>query len=294
MSAAAIARASLLPAVVLFVLLLPTVHVTEAAADRSDLQIHVLDVGQGDALILYQPGRCTAVIDTGGLLYGHRVTQRLEQLDVTTIDLLIITHPHLDHFGGLFDIAPRFTIRRFYDNGGHNPVREYFSEYLTVREQLSAATLQQGDQARCGDIEITVLHPKKPPQPDDDINDGSLALLASFGSFRLLHMGDLTTRAEAELLAQDIDLRAHLLKVGHHGAADATSQDLLERVAPDNAIISCGPGNWIGAPAEATLTRLDDAGIDMFRTDRDGTVVFNVSSSGVTTTETQRGSPILQ
>lgn len=257
-----------------------------AGAESTDtLVVHVLDVGQDDAMILHQPGACTAVIDAGGLLHGHRVTEKLQESGVADIDLVLISHPHLDHFGGLFDLAPRLTIKNLYDNGGSNPVPEYFDDYLALHRQLHASALRRGDRLACGDVEVSVLYPEKAPQPGDDINGSSLVLLVSFRNFRLLHMGDLAGAGEAAFLALDDDIKANLLKIAHHGAADATSSLLLQRAAPDYAVISSAADNRIDAPADEVLNRLTAAGITYFRTDRDGSVSFLVSSLGATLTD---------
>ena len=97
-----------------------------------ELSIHLLNVGQGDAMILHQPDACTALIDAGPLINGHLVTRRLKELGVDSLDLAIVTHPHLDHFGGLFDVLPRIKAKKMYDNGLSNKKWEYFDDYRTL------------------------------------------------------------------------------------------------------------------------------------------------------------------
>lgn len=246
-----------------------------AAADET-LSIHAIDVGQGDAMILHQPGACTALIDAGGLRFGHRVTEKLQELGLFEIDLAIVSHPHLDHFGGLFDLLPRVDVKELYDNGGSNPVPDYFDDYLALRRDHAGKTLRRGDRLICGDLELAVLHPEQPPQPQDDINGSSLVLLITFRDFRLLHLGDLAGAGESAFLEHPDDLRADLLKVAHHGAADATTPELLARSRPNLAIISSGPDNRIGAPAEQVLRRLQAAGVEVRRTDREGTITLTI------------------
>ena len=240
------------------------------------LSIHVVDVGQGDAMILHQPGGCSALIDAGGLLYGHRVTKKLQEMGLSEIDLAVVSHAHLDHFGGLFDLLPRIGVKELYDNGGTNPVPDYFDDYLALRSRHDGKRLQRGDRLICGDLQIDVLHPEDPLQPQDDINGASLVLLVSFGDFHLLHLGDLAGSAEKALLDRNDDLRADVLKIAHHGAADATSPELLARSRPGLAVISCGPDNRIGAPAEQVLQRLQASGIPIRRTDQDGTISLEI------------------
>jgi len=237
----------------------------------TELSIYFLDVGQGDATILHQPGSCAMLIDTGPLINGHKVTRKLGELGISTIDSLIITHPHLDHFGGLFDIAPRLSISRIFDNGATNQNREYFDDYLRVRQGLSYQQLNRGDDFKCGDIKVSVLYPED-EQTDDDLNGGSLALLITYGDFRLLHMGDLAGPAVDRFLKRGDNISAPLLKIAHHGAADAAPTALLKRVEPSYAIISTAPENPISSPSAEVLKRLSDSGVTYFRTDRDGTI----------------------
>lgn len=251
-----------------------------AGSSSDSLQIYFVDVGQGDAMILNQPGSCAALIDAGPLLNGHRVTHALQALGIDTLDVVIITHPHLDHFGGLFDLYPRFSIEQFYDNGATNPAREYFSDYQTIRQNLPYRIVTAGDRINCGDISFEVLSPRKTIQPDQSLNESSLALMISYSSFRLLQMGDLTGAAESSLLDGIADLNADVIKIGHHGAADATSDRLLDRVEPTLAIISTSENNWIQAPSPQLIETLKKRGIACRRTDQHGTIQLVVPSHG--------------
>lgn len=257
-----------------------SVQSTTTLANSAELQIYFLDVGQGDATILHQPGSCTALIDAGPLLNGHRVTTKLQELGVTDLDLVIITHPHLDHFGGLFDLAPRVSINKFYDNGVDNQVPEYFDDYLTLRQRLPYMTLTQGDVIKCGLVTISVLHPNSGPSPESNLNETSLVLMISYRDFRLLHMGDLAGEAEKKFLKQVGDIKASAIKIAHHGAADATSSQLLTTAAPEFAIISTANENRINSPASVVLNRLSNQKITLYRTDRDGTIGLNISEKG--------------
>ena len=253
---------------------------TPRAQPAEDLSIYFLDVGQGDATILHQPTACTIVIDAGPLLNGHKVTQKLQALGVSSIDMLIVTHPHLDHFGGLFDIDPRLPIKRFFDNGATNPNREYFDDYQRLRQDLPYQELIRGDDLECGDVNISVLYPDAKPAPGDDLNGTSLALLITYGDFRLLHMGDLAGPAVDRFLELGDKISAPVLKVAHHGAADAAAKNLLERVKPAHAIISTATQNRIASPSGAVLQRLSDSGATYYRTDRDGTITLLVNQDG--------------
>ena len=242
-----------------------------------ELHIHLLDVGQGEAMILHQPDTCTALIDAGPLINGHRVTRRIKELGVDSLDLAIVTHPHLDHFGGLFDLLPRIETKRFYDNGLSNKKWEYFDDYRTLRKTHLYEVAARGTKIQCGGIEIEVLHPEPNPNPEDNLNSTSLAMMIRFDGFRLLHMGDLAGDGEAAFLQNPPALDANVIKIAHHGAADAASRELLERVSPDLALISTGSTNRIGSPDDAVLARLEKMNIPYLRTDQSGDIEIRVS-----------------
>jgi competence protein ComEC len=250
----------------------------EPASNR--LNIYFLDVGQGDAMILNQPGICTSLIDAGPLLHGHRITTRLQELGITELDHVIITHPHLDHFGGLFDIHSRVAFNQLYDNGRTNQNKEYFSDYEKIRQKQPYETLSGGENIACGDIKLEVLNLADEVQGEQDLNAASLVLMISYHNFKLLQMGDLAGAAEQSFLKNNADLNADVIKIAHHGAADATSDDLLNRVQPKLAIISTTEDNWINAPSREVLNRLKRRHIPYFRTDQHKTIRLDISKSG--------------
>ncbi len=250
----------------------------EPATDS--LEIYFLDVGQGDAMILHQPGICAVLIDAGPLINGHRVAAKLQELEISELGLVIITHPHLDHFGGLFDLHSRFGFKHLHDNGRTNPTREYFQDYQKIRQQQPYTTVSKGDRLSCGDINFEVLYPPETLPSGQDLNATSLVMMISYNNFRLLQMGDLAGDAEHAMLDENQELDADVIKIAHHGAADATSEDLLDKVRPDLAIISTSEDNWIDAPSQVVLDRLKKRGISYFRTDEHKTIKLVVNKNG--------------
>lgn len=261
--------------------LLPILTVILIAATSThasdELHIHLLDVGQGDAMILHQPDGCTVLIDAGPVINGHLLTHHLTEMSVRSLDMVIVSHPHLDHFGGLFDLLPRIPARRLYDNGLANNSWEYFDDYQALRTAQPYEVLARGRTLQCGTIEIDILHPEAHPNAEDKINNNSLAMMIRFDDFRLLHMGDLAGDGAADFLKTSPDLKADLIKIAHHGASDSAAPHLLELVAPDLALISTASSNRIGSPDKKALARLEKMNIPYLRTDLNGDIKILVS-----------------
>jgi len=241
------------------------------------LHIYFLDVGQGESMLLHQPGKCAALIDAGPLINGHLITEKIKTLGINELDFVLFSHPHLDHFGGLFDLAPRVKIKHFYDNGKPNLNREYFDDYLQIRQRQPHSVLGAGDILECGNSRLSILHPIADASGDSSINENSLALMISFGTFKLLHMGDVSGVAEESLISRGYDLKADILKIAHHGAADATSSALLDSTQPTHALIGVAQNNWIDAPSATVLKRLDTYNIHVYRTDLNKSITILVS-----------------
>lgn len=247
-----------------------------------ELRISVLDIGQGDAILLESSAGGRVLVDGGPDpdLLVRRLDERIPVWD-RHIDLAVMTHPHEDHSGGLAGLMPRYRVGRVAETG-------MLSEGAGVRELRAAASrrgvarnrLVQGDELTLGRARITVLWPPREVIPETSpssgraINDTSIVLAVSLGRQRSLLTGDLEEDRDRDLLeAIPRDGRRwDLLKVAHHGSATATSGPLLEVLRPRLAAISSGADNRYGHPAPATLERLASAGARVWRTDRRGTL----------------------
>jgi competence protein ComEC len=275
--------------VVTIFLIVLSLPIDSIAKESDELQIHVIDVstGTGDAMVLYQPGSCSILIDAGQLVYANRVINKLNELSIRTLDMVIISHPHADHFGGLFDILPEFSATKFFDNGYEMEGTTLFDEYKKLRDLQPYSTLTYGDNVHCGKVKISVLHSASPQTTVASTNDTSLVLMISYEDFRLIHMADLGHDGENKLMEVSHDLKANIIKIGHHGFKDATSKALLTRVSPDYAVISSsGRCSAIFGcqPDESVLNLLNDLGISYSRTDQNGDIVISVNKNGFNVT----------
>jgi competence protein ComEC len=243
------------------------------------LRITFLSVGQGDAAVVELPRGGVVVIDGGGMPGGLDVGERvlapfLHARKVVRLEALALSHPQLDHYGGLAYLAEHFAPREFWSTGETAAA----GGFVRLERALDAAgtrrlVLRRGATVLDRDgTRIDVLHPAAPDPRD--LNDGSLVLRVVHGAASVLFTGDLERPGELALLAgADVEsARSVVLKVPHHGSATSSSAALLAAVAPRLAVISAGSENRFGFPAPAVLTRLGEVGADVWRTDQEGAV----------------------
>ena len=263
-------------------LLVAAISVVLIARPMPGLQVSVLDVGQGDAILLQASDGSRMLIDGGPDpdLLVRRLDERIPLWD-RRIDLAVLTHPHEDHSAGLAGLAPRYAIGRIAETGmpsAGSGVRELRA--AAVRHDIRRVRLVQGDTLPLGGARVDVLWPPREAIPEGTLSDGravngtSIVLAVSLGRQRVLLTGDLEDDHDADILeAIPQDGRPwDLLKVAHHGSATASSRPLLEALRPRLAAISSGSGNRYGHPARVTLERLDGVGARVWRTDQRGTL----------------------
>ena len=261
-----------------------------AFAHRSDgsTRITVLDVGQGDS-ILVEGGRGARMLIDGGpdpdrLLI--ELDRRLPPWD-RRIDILVLTHPHEDHVAGLAILLERYRIGRIYETGMRGPGPGYgaFARDLAKRGAPPDATLAAGARIALDDLRFRVLWPdpgrvpREPPDAGRGINDVSVVLLGEVAGRRMLLTGDVEDDVDPVLAARGLP-PIDILKVAHHGSATASTPAFLDAVRPKVAIVSAGAGNPYGHPARSTIDRLRGTGARVLRTDTDGSVEVTIDPAG--------------
>ena len=253
-----------------------------------DLTITVFDAGQGDSTLVRFPGGKTLLIDGGGIkgssfdVGRNVIAPALWRMGIHSIDWMLLTHPHYDHYRGLGFLAAAFRPERVYANGLDAPAGESadWKGFLSQLDEAGVPLVSVADAELPPEIDGAALRVIAPSMPaGSDLNDSSLVVDISFGSRRFLFMGDTTREGERALISSGANLSASFLKVGHHGSADSTSMPFLDAVRPEVAAISAGEHNRYGVPAKATLDRLAAAGARVYRTDEDGAIT--VRSDGM-------------
>jgi competence protein ComEC len=245
----------------------------DAAGPVSGLRVSVLDVGQGDA-ILFQPATAPALLVDGGPP-GERLEAKLRAAGVQRLGVAVVSHEQSDHAGGIEELLGHLPVARL--------LYARLSRRLRGEAEMAGARptrIAEGASLRSGRLRVEVLWPPREllaaPLAGADPNTQALVLLAHWGGFSML----LTADAEAEAVPLDPG-PVDVLKVAHHGSEDAGLDALLDRTLPRLAVISVGAGNPYGHPTPATLATLAAHGVPVLRTDRDGTIVLDVSDHGV-------------
>jgi beta-lactamase superfamily II metal-dependent hydrolase len=241
--------------------------------------VHFLDVGQGDATLLIHPD-VTVLIDTGR--FDRRdVAPLLRARGVTRIDLLVVTHPHADHIGQFDLVMSAFDVTEVWWSGSSS-TSATFGRALAALEASDARYEEPraGATTRVGPLTIDVLAPGSGDSLTD-LNNASVALRITYGSFALVTTGDAEAPSEARMLARVADrLPAQVLRLGHHGSSTSTTAAFLAAVAPQVAVYSAGAGNQYGHPHTETVERVAAAGLPLYGTAVHGTVTL--ISDGVT------------
>ena len=255
-------------------------------SEDEEMWVHFIDVGQGDA-ILVESGNVKILIDGGPRSAGQVVVDYLVRRGIRELDLVIGTHPHADHIGGLIEVFRQLTVNRIIDAGvPHTTVT--FDDYLTeIEKQVEAGhcmyEIPESQVLHNGALVLTVLGPERDL---GSLNDNSVVCRVDFGETSFLFTGDAERAAERDLLGRGgVDLEADVLKVGHHGSRSSTTGEFLAAVSPTHAVIMAGAGNRYGHPHEEVVARLDAAGVKLYRTDIHGTVVFVSDGQTIVVTE---------
>ena len=253
------------------------------------LTVHYIDVGQADCALLACGGEFM-LIDGGNVDDGQLVVSYLEQQGVEELKAVICTHAHEDHVGGLAAVLAVYPTQAVY-----SPTTTYaskcFDDFMRyVDHQRLAVTLPvPGDGFDLGGARVTILGPVK---DYPDTNNTSIVTRVDYGQTSFLFTGDMEQDAEIDLIESGAELKCDVLKVGHHGSNTSSGYRFLYETEPQYGVISVGTGNTYGHPHEEPLSRLNHAGVTLFRTDYLGTVVAVSDGAEITFTwDNQNAAP---
>lgn len=258
---------------------------------EDELQIHIIDVGQAESILIVQDG-FTMLVDSGDNFTGDDVVKYIKSLGIDKIDIFLITHFHRDHAGGAHKIISSLDVKKivchkfsdlstmqerfwYIDMSISRSIRETFGSMSIFME--SACENNKLKNFDVGDAKVYTLS-----QNNDavNVNNKSIVFKLVYGDFSMLFMADAESEVEKELLEEDADLSADVLKIGHHGSKTSTTDEFLDNVNPKYAVVSCGNGNDYNHPYGAVTKRFEDKNIPLYRTDELGDIVITVKDDG--------------
>lgn len=240
---------------------------------EKELDVHYIDVGQADCIFIDLPDGRNIMIDAGNRDDFDKIDSYLSELKVDSIDYMVLTHPHEDHIGSAAKVIEKYAPSKVYmpKSSANTKV---FENTLNAISKSGAKMIPAAAGEYIIDeknISMEILAPNGTGY--DTQNNYSIVTKLIYNDCSFLFTGDAETISEDEILDAGFDVSADVLKVGHHGSTTSTSDEFLKAVSPKYAVIMCGVGNEYGHPHREILSKLQNSGIDIFRTDTQGDIV---------------------
>lgn len=245
-------------------------------SDLKGLEISVLDIGQGDAILIQMPSGRAVLIDSGPSSDRELLLKQLKLADLKQIDLMVATHPHEDHIGSLAQVLDGWTVKNFTDSGTVHTTVTYRGLMDKLKEKnVPARVARRGQKYKLDpEVFLEVLAPREPlfNGTESDLNNNSTVMRLTYGAFSMVFTGDSEAESETRLVEDGVLTPVTILKVGHHGSRSSSTGPFLDALKPKFAIASLGKGNDYGHPHEKTLKSMSSRGIPFLRTDLEGQI----------------------
>ncbi len=261
-----------------------TANSSEPENEQPSLTSYYIDVGQGDSEFIILPNGKTMLIDAGTREGGEKVISFIQNCGYKKIDYVIGTHPHSDHIGGLADVIKAFDIGTIYMPNKATTTKTY--EYLlqTIQnKKKKVKTAKAGvNIAKSKELDFSVDMIAPISEEYEDLNDYSAVIMIRFGDKKFLYMGDAERLVENEILGKNTDVKADVVKVGHHGSSSSSSDKFVKATQAKYAIFSLGAGNDYGHPHKEIVNRWKKYKAEMYRTDEKGTITITSDGKNIT------------
>ncbi len=241
------------------------------ALPTTELEVHFVDVGQGDGILVRMPGGGDLVIDGGRRSSGF--ADYLARQGVRSLAIVVATNPDADHIGGLVGVLNTLKVEEVWLSGQPHTTQTYedFVDAI-ARSGAKASAVRRGQERTLGEARLTVLHPLEPFFSGR--NNNSVVVRLDYGGVSFLFMGDAERAAEESMLGAGLPLQATVLKMGHHGSRTSSTPSFVEAVKPQYAVYQAGRGNPYGHPHPEAVESVRAAGSTVLGTDVNGTIVM--------------------
>lgn len=249
----------------------------------TDLKVSLIDVGQADCILVELPNAQKMLIDAGNNEDKETIISYLNSKSIKKIDYLVGTHPHEDHIGALDSVISGYEIGNIYMPKASANTKTFEDVLLAIKAKGLKINAPESGTYILNDnqgLSVQVLAPNSASY--ENLNNYSIVLKVKYMGTSFLLTGDAESLSESEMLKKGYDIKADVLKVGHHGSNSSTSAEFLKKIAPKYAVISVGKANTYGHPHQETLNKLNTAKVQVHRTDVDGTVVFTSDGTKIT------------
>lgn len=249
----------------------------EIPLSSKNITVHFIDVGQGDSIFIELPNNQTMLIDAAEANKSEIISNYIKNLNYSTIDYLVGTHPHSDHIGGLSNIINSFEIKYIYMPKAVSTSKTYENLLLTIANKgLKVKSAKAGlNILDTNDLKIDVIAPNS--ETYTNLNNYSAVIKIKYKNKTFLFTGDAETKSENEITE---NVKADVIKIGHHGSDTSSGESFVNKVKPEYAIISVGNNNKYDHPFNEIITRWENVGAKVYRTDLNGNIV--VTSDGNT------------
>ncbi len=248
---------------------------------KPDMKAHFIDIGQGDSTLIQTPGGANILIDGGIKSAGEKVVSFLKAKDVGKLDMVIATHPHSDHIGGLISVLNAFPVDKFIDSGNVHTSQTYLELLTLIDNKNIDFEVPSVGQVYSFDngFKMTVLHVDSDAS---NANNASIVTKAEYGKVSIMLTGDAEATVENSLVNSNFNLASTIYKAGHHGSNTSSTSAFVNKVKPEVSILSYGKGNSYGHPHDEVVKRLQAAGSKLYSTENgDITVTTNGSTYSV-------------
>lgn len=251
---------------------------TNTEKPTSNIEIHYIDVGQGDATLI-KCGDKAMLIDAGENDKGSQVWSYLKSQNITKLDYVIGTHPDSDHIGGLDVIIYKLDCENVFMSSYKKDTRTYDDVIQAAKSKnYKIKNPKPGETYELGDAKFTIVAPN---DKYDDANNASIGIYLEHGDISYLFTGDAEYEAELDIIDNGLNIDADVYKAGHHGSRTSSCDELLEKVTPKYVVVSCGEDNSYGHPHAAILNYCRINKIPLYRTDKQGAIVLKSDGKNI-------------